>query len=80
MLRNAVIVVTNGEQRDALPAVRRLLRDDSPVLVEVASWCLMRLRDRGATPLLEQALARPLDPTIRELVRDDLGVLGASSS
>ena len=80
LLRNAVIVVTNGEHRDALPAVRRLLRDDSPVLVEVASWCLMRLRDRGAIPLLEQVLARPLDPTIRELVREDLGVLGASSS
>jgi epoxyqueuosine reductase len=80
LLRNAVIVVANGEHRDALPAVRRLLQDDSPILVEVASWGLMRLRDTTSAPLLEEALARPLDPTIRELLREDLGVLGASSS
>jgi epoxyqueuosine reductase len=80
LLRNAVIVVANGEHREAVPAVRRLLQDDSTVLVEVASWCLMRLRDTGSIPLLEEVFAKELPPTISECIREDLLMLGACSS
>jgi epoxyqueuosine reductase len=43
LLRNACIVVANGKHLDCVPAVRALLTDSSPVLREVASWCLERL-------------------------------------
>jgi epoxyqueuosine reductase len=76
LLRNAVIVVTNGEHREALPAVQRLLSDDSPVLREVASWGLMRLRHRAGIPHLEKARAREPDPAVREWMGGDLAVLG----
>lgn len=76
LLRNAVIVVANGEHVGALPAVRRLLEDTSPILVEVASWCLMRLRDTPSIPLLEQVFARELPPAIQEHIRADLRALG----
>lgn len=76
LLRNAAIVVANGEHREAIPAVQRLLSDDSPVLREVASWSLMRLRYREVIPHLEKARAREPDPAVREWMGGDLAVLG----
>ena len=75
LLRNAVIVVANGEHHDALPAVRGLLTDDSPILREVASWCVMHLRDQQAIPHLEQTLASEPEPLVREMMCGDLAVL-----
>jgi epoxyqueuosine reductase len=43
LLRNALIVVANGEHRDCVEAARALLDDPSEVLRETASWCLQRL-------------------------------------
>ena len=43
LLRNALIVVANGEHRECVGAVQRLLADPSPVLRETAAWCLERL-------------------------------------
>jgi epoxyqueuosine reductase len=72
LLRNAVIVVANGEHVEALPAVRDLLDDPSPVLREVASWCLGRLGDRGSRVALERALACETDSLVLEMMRLDL--------
>jgi epoxyqueuosine reductase len=72
LLRNAVIVVANGEHLEVLPAVRNLLGDRSPVLREVASWCVGRLGDRGSRLILERALASETDPLVLEMMREDL--------
>jgi epoxyqueuosine reductase len=72
LLRNAVIVVANGEHLDALPAVRGLLADPSPVLREVASWCLGRLGDRESRVALERALAGESEFSVSEMMRLDL--------
>ncbi len=42
LVRNALIVVANGEHEDCLPAVRALLEDPSAVIRETAQWCLRR--------------------------------------
>ena len=47
LLRNALIVVANGEHYECVDAVRRLLDDDSAVLRETAAWCLRRLERVG---------------------------------
>lgn len=80
LLRNAVIVVANGEHRDALPAVRALLLDDSPVLREVASWCVARLQDREALGLLEQAIAAESDTKLCESMEQDRLALVSGAS
>jgi epoxyqueuosine reductase len=72
LLRNAVIVVTNGEHLDALPAVTALLNDDSAVLREVASWCIGRIGDSDARRSLTRALERETDPAVAELMRFDV--------
>lgn len=76
LLRNGVIVVANGEHRQALPAVRALLADPSPVLREVASWGLARLGDTGAREALAGALAAEEDPEVAAWMREDLALLG----
>lgn len=43
LLRNALIVVANGEHHECRSAVERLLADPSPVIRETAVWCLERL-------------------------------------
>lgn len=78
LLRNAVIVVANGEHRDALGAVRALLTDESPVLREVASWCVARLRDTGARDALASAAARETDEAVAALMREDLRALASA--
>jgi epoxyqueuosine reductase len=72
LLRNAVIVVTNGEHLDALPAVTALLNDDSAVLREVASWCIGRIGGVDARRTLTRALERETDPAVAELMRFDV--------
>lgn len=72
LLRNAVIVVANGEHTGALPAVRRLFDDPSPVLREVASWCVARTGDREGVDALAAVLDHESDPAVKALMRDDL--------
>jgi epoxyqueuosine reductase len=43
LIRNALIVVANGEHRECVDAVQRLLADPSPVIRETAAWCLEQL-------------------------------------
>jgi epoxyqueuosine reductase len=43
LLRNALIVVANGEHEDCRSAVRHLCDDPSETLRETAAWCLQRL-------------------------------------
>ena len=72
LLRNAVIVVANGEHVEVLPEVRDLLGDPSPVLREVASWCLGRMGDGGSRVDLERAEECETDSTVLEMMRLDL--------
>jgi epoxyqueuosine reductase len=78
LLRNAVIVVANGEHVDALPAVTALLNDDSRVLREVASWCIGRIGDTPALRMLAHALGRETDAEVAQLMRSD--VTGGASN
>jgi len=48
LLRNALIVVGNGEHFDCLPPAVELLRDSSEVVREAASWALARLFSAGS--------------------------------
>jgi len=77
LLRNAVIVVANGEHHQHLPAVRELLRDGSAVLREVASWCVARLGDTESRPALQEAARVESDAAIQTSMREDLRALGA---
>jgi epoxyqueuosine reductase len=79
LLRNAAIVVANGEHFDALPEVRALLQDDSPVLREVASWAVGRMQDVESLGDLEIAISREEDPEMRDWMRSDLSELKSES-
>ena len=72
LLRNAVIVTANGEHIDALPAVCALLGDESPILREVASWCIARIGDDPARSRLQTALESESDPDVAAWMRADL--------
>ena len=80
LLRNAVIVVANGEHLDALSAVRELLGDPSPVLREVASWCLGRIGDGESRSAMERVLECETDPWVAEMLRGDLEGMGLSGA
>jgi epoxyqueuosine reductase len=79
LLRNAVIVVANGEHHEALPAVRALLADPSPVLREVASWAIASCPDPEGHDALVAAVAREPEVAVRALMAGDLRRLEAAS-
>lgn len=71
--RNALIVLANGGQRSALPAIERVLRDDpDPVLRATAAWAALRLGSRTARAV---ASADP-DARVRAEVIADGGAAG----
>ena len=79
LLRNALIVVGNGEHVDCVPAVVELLRDEEPVLREAASWALGRLGISETRDALVAARAVEGEAWVAEAMDDDLSRLGGES-
>jgi len=64
-LRNAAIVAGNQERPSAIPALTRVLLDDSEPLVRAhAAWALGRVGGPSAREALAQALQREGDPSV----------------
>jgi epoxyqueuosine reductase len=49
LLRNAALVLGNSGDASALPALRRALADDEPVIREAARWAIERIERRDQT-------------------------------
>jgi epoxyqueuosine reductase len=69
--RNAAVVLGNLGEVGALPALRRALADEDPLVREHAAWAIGRIdpRDRA----LDDALAREPDATVAAAIRAALG-------
>jgi epoxyqueuosine reductase len=66
VLRNALIAAGNSGDASLLPAVRRLLSDQSPLVRAMAVWALSRLADPATwTSARRSHAARETDPAVR---------------
>lgn len=72
LLRNAMIVAANLGRADCVDPVIELLQDESAVLRETASWCLVELGADQALQALKEALAHELDDELKRLMAQDL--------
>ena len=54
-VRNVVVALGNSRRREAVPALRAALQDESPLVRSHAAWALGQIRDREAMNLLESA-------------------------
>lgn len=70
LVRNACIAAGNWHDAAAVPALTRLLDDESPLVRGHAAWALAQISGDRARPLLAAQLQRETDPDARaELVR-----------
>ena len=66
LLRNAAVVLANGRDRRAVPALARALAEDpDPLVRSHAAWALSRLGGDDADAALAAALERETDPEVR---------------
>jgi epoxyqueuosine reductase len=66
VVRNALIAAGNSQDASLLPAVERLLDDDSPLVRAMAAWALGRLAEPEAwSRARARRLARESDPDVR---------------
>jgi epoxyqueuosine reductase len=72
LLRNALIVAANLGREDCVEAACGLLRDDSGVLRECASWALAELGQPSGLAALQAALETEADDELRRLMAQDL--------
>jgi epoxyqueuosine reductase len=82
LLRNACIALGNVADRSSVPALRRALEDDDPLVRGHAAWALGRLGGPAARSALQAALRRESDAWVRDecvLGIEECGPLGVPS-
>jgi epoxyqueuosine reductase len=65
LVRNACVAAGNWGSPDALPALRALLHDDSPLVRGHAAWALHRIAGDDVCPTLRAHYQREIDPDVR---------------
>jgi epoxyqueuosine reductase len=74
--RNALIALGNFRDRESVPDVARVLREDPrPVLRGTAAWALGRIGGREAEDALAEALAREEEDMVREAIEKALAAI-----
>jgi epoxyqueuosine reductase len=75
-LRNVAVALGNLKNAQAVPALRRALDDEEPLVRGHAAWALGQIGSREATEGLLQRLQVERDPDVRQEIQDALKTLG----
>lgn len=79
-LRNVLIAIGNWGSRSALPALKKALRDDEPLIRGHAAWALGQIGGKNAKQVLERQLTCEIDTDVISEIQDALQVIGHSKT
>jgi epoxyqueuosine reductase len=76
-LRNVAVALGNTRSPEAIEALRELVAHREPLIRAHAAWALGQIDDVRAQAALDDALARELDPAIRDEITSARGTAGS---
>ena len=79
-LRNVLIAIGNWGSREALPALKKALLDDEPLIRGHAAWALGQIGGEEAKRTLKTQLTREVDTEVNSEIQDALQVIGHSKT